>query len=70
MNDINIANQAWDIALAASNDPMKQLPFEVAIVDNFLIKRLQNMCLKYNQLQFDRLTKKGYKLNLLKGEYE
>jgi hypothetical protein len=66
----NAEVRAWEIALAATTDPLKQLPFEIAIVDNFLIKRLQNMCCKYNQLQFDRFTEKGYKLNLLTGEYE
>ena len=34
------------------------------------IPRLRSMIMRYNTDQFDRLTKRGYKLNLIKEEYE
>jgi len=60
--------------LAASSDPLKQLPIEVALIpqiDPFQpVPRLAMMVTRYNQQQFDRLTDKGYRINLVKGEYE
>ena len=62
--------RAYEIALAATTEPLKQLPFEIAVIGTNMVKRLKNMCCRYNQIQFDRLVEKGYKLNFLTGEYE
>ena len=66
--------RAYEIGLAASSDPLKQLPMDIAVIpeiDPFMpIPRLRNMLTRYNMDQFDRLSQKGYKLNYLKGEYE
>ena len=66
--------RAYEIGLAASTDPLKQLPIEIAMIpeiDPFQpIARLRSMLTRYNMDQFDRLSQKGYTLNYIKGEYE
>jgi len=62
------------IALASAGEPMRQLPFLLACITEVdpirPIPRLKNILMRYNMEQFDRLTAKGYKLNLLREEYE
>jgi hypothetical protein len=66
--------RAYEIGLAASTDPLKQLPMDIAMIpeiDPFQpIPRLRSMLTRYNMDQFDRLIEKGYMLNYIKGEYE
>jgi len=50
------------------------MPMEVAMIPEIYplgpVPRLQNMIQRYNMTQYDRLSEKGYTLNLVKGEYE
>lgn len=66
--------RAYQIGVIASGEPLKMLPYEVACIPEIYplgpVPRLQNMVHRYNMEQFDRLSQKGYRLNLLKGEYE
>ena len=66
--------RAYQIGVIASGEPLKMLPVEVACIPEIYplgpVPRLQNMVHRYNMEQFDRLSQKGYRLNLLKGEYE
>ena len=65
--------RAYEIGLCASGEPLKLMPFDVAVIPEISlmpIPRLENMCRRYNMEQYDRLSQKGYRLNLLKGEYE
>jgi len=69
-----LENRAYEIGLCATNDPLKMMPMEVCIIPEIYplgpIPRLQNMIQRYNSDQYDRLSQKGYRLNLIKGEYE
>jgi hypothetical protein len=71
---ILMEQRAYEIGLAATTDPLKQLPIDIAYIPQIdplqPVLRLAMMVTRYNQQQFDRLTDKGYQLNLLKGEYE
>lgn len=66
--------RAYEIGLMASGAPLRMLPYEIACIPEIYplgpVPRLQNMIHRYNMEQFDRLSQKGYRLNLLKGEYE
>lgn len=66
--------RAYEIGLCATNDPLKMMPFEVAVIPEvngpMPVPRLENMIRRYNMDQFDRLSQKGYRLNLVRGEYE
>lgn len=66
--------RAYEIGMVASRQPFKMLPIECALIPEIYplgpVPRLQNMVFRYNMDQFDRLSQKGYKLNLLEGEYE
>lgn len=66
--------RAHQIALAVSRDPMHQLPICLAYIPEVDPERplpyLKNMLVRYNMDQYDRLTEKGYALNLTTEEYE
>ena len=75
-----IEYRAHQIALAVSRDPMHQVPFGLACIPEVQIELggdpehplpyLRNMLMRYNMDQYDRLTEKGYALNLTTEEYE
>lgn len=68
-----IEMRAYQLGLCATNEPLKMLPIEVAYIPEISLQpipRLENMVRRYNMAQYDRLSQKGYRLNLLKGEYE
>jgi len=69
-----LENRAHEIGLCASSEPLKMMPIEIAIIPEVYplgpVPRLQNMIQRYNSDQYDRLSQKGYALNLVKGEYE
>lgn len=69
-----LEHRAYEIGLCATNQPLKMIPFEVAVIPEvngmMAVPRLENMIRRYNMEQFDRLSQKGYRLNLVKGEYE
>ncbi|MBM3967934.1 MAG: hypothetical protein FJ308_23205 [Planctomycetes bacterium] len=60
------------IALAASRDPLRQLPLMLAFIpgEPRSSLRLASMLTRYNEAQFDRLTGAGYRLNFLTETYE
>jgi len=72
--------RAHQIALAVSRDPMHQLAFDLACIPEVQIELggnpehplpyLRNMLMRYNMDQYDRLSSKGYVLNLTTEEYE
>ena len=66
--------RAYEIGVIASGQPLKMMPMEVAMIPEIYplgpVPRLQNMIQRYNMTQYDRLSEKGYALNLVKGEYE
>ena len=72
--------RAHQIALSVSRDPMRQLPMGLACIPevqvmmggnpDYPIPYLRNMLVRYNMDQYDRLTSKGYALNLTTEEYE
>lgn len=69
-----IEYRAHQIALAVSRDPMHQLPLGLAFIPEVDPERplpyLKNMLVRYNMDQYDRLSEKGYALNLTTEEYE
>ena len=65
-------SRMYHIALAASREPLRQLPLMLAFIperprDSV---RLASMLMRYNSDQFDRLTGKGYRLNFMTETYE
>jgi len=66
--------RAYEIGLCASGQPLKMMPMEIAIIPEVYplgpVPRLANMVRRYNCDQYDRLSGKGYALDLVKGEYE
>jgi hypothetical protein len=73
-NQALLENRAYEIGILATGEPLKMMPMEVAVIPEIYplgpIPRLQNMIQRYNADQFDRLSQKGYSLDLVKGEYE
>ena len=73
-NQALLETRAYEIGIIATGQPLKMMPMEVAMIPEIYplgpIPRLQNMIQRYNMAQYDRLTEKGYALNLVKGEYE
>jgi hypothetical protein len=64
--------RTFQIALAASREPLRQLPLMLAFIperprDSV---RLASMLMRYNSDQFDRLTGEGYQLNFMTETYE
>lgn len=78
--DLSLRNQslletrAYEIGLCATGQPLKMMPMEIAIIPEVYplgpVPRLANMVQRYNALQYDRLSEKGYSLDFVKGEYE
>lgn len=64
--------RAYQIALAASREPLRQLPLMLAFIPGHAREsvRLASMLTRYNSDQFDRLTGEGYRLNFLTETYE
>ena len=73
-NQALLEKRAYEIGIVATGQPLKMMPMEVAIIPEIYplgpIPRLQNMIQRYNCDQFDRLSQKGYRLDMIKGEYE
>ena len=69
-----IEKRTYDLAISTCGDPLKQLPMEVAWIPEIdptkPIAYLKKLVLKYNSDQFDRLTEKGYRFDMVKGIYE
>jgi hypothetical protein len=69
-----LETRAYEIGIIATGQPLKMMPMEVAMIPEIYplgpVPRLQNMIQRYNMTQYDRLSEKGYTLNLVKGEYE
>jgi hypothetical protein len=68
-----IEMRAYELGMCATNQPLRMLPLEVSFIPEISLQpipRLENMVKRYNMDQFDRLSKKGYRLDLTKGEYE
>ena len=69
-----IEMRAYELGMCASNQPLRMLPMEVAVISEINpvqpVPRLENMVRRYNMDQYDRLSQKGYRLDLVKGEYE
>jgi hypothetical protein len=69
-----IEKRTHDLAIATCGNPLKQLPMEVAWIPEIdptkPIAYLKKLVLKYNSEQFDRLTEKGYRFDMVKGIYE
>jgi len=68
-----IEMRAYQLGMCATSEPLRMLPIEVACIPEISLQpipRLESMVRRYNMDQFDRLSQKGYRLNLLKGEYE
>ena len=69
-----IEMRAYELGVCATNEPLRMLPIEVACIPEINplqpIPRLENMVRRYNMDQYDRLSQKGYRLDLLKGIYE
>lgn len=65
-------SRMYHIALAASRDPLRQLPLMLAFIPGCPREsvRLVSMLTRYNEDQFDRLTREGYRLNFLTETYE
>lgn len=71
--DLNDPEQrGYFIALAASREPLRQLPLIMAQISHYpaMTARLTMMLMRYNSDQFDRLTAQGYRLNMLTETYE
>jgi hypothetical protein len=73
-NQMLVETRAYEIGLCATGQPLKMMPIEIAIIPEVYplgpVPRLANMVQRYNVSQYDRLSQKGYALNLVKGEYE
>ena len=64
--------RAYAIALAVSREPLRQLPICLASIPGYPKEsfRMAIVLTRYNMDQFDRLTNKGYRLNMLTETYE
>lgn len=72
--------RAHQIALAVARKPLSMLccglanvpevQCELGINQELPVPYLRNMVIRYNMEQYDRLTSKGYTLNLTTEEYE
>ena len=69
-----IEMRAYELGMCASNQPLRMLPMEIACIPEINplqpVPRLENMVRRYNMEQYDRLSQKGYRLNMMKECYE